>query len=66
MKGVTYIRLTLKPQAECMRRDCGWGLIGGRGAQDVRRAAQKHVQDTGHHVEVAIKDITEYAPEGTS
>lgn len=60
------IRLKLKPQAECQRADCGWGLIQGRGASSavaLRSRAERHVQDTGHRVNVTISDITEYSPQ---
>jgi hypothetical protein len=65
MKGVTYIRVKLQPQAECQRRDCGWGLIASRGtnALGVRACAEKHVQETGHIVFVTISDVTQYSPE---
>lgn len=66
MKGVTFIRVKLKPQAECQRRDCGWGVIEGRFTGTARAAAQQHVKDTGHIVDVEIKDVTEYSPDATS
>lgn len=59
------IRVKLQPQAECQRRDCGWGQIAGRGtnAVGVRARAERHVQETGHIVNVTISDITEYSPD---
>jgi len=68
MKGVTFIRVKLHPQAECQRRDCGWGQIAGRGAtpQGVRTMAERHVRDTGHIVSVTVSDVTEYSPAGES
>ena len=66
MKGVTSLRFKLRPQAECQRRDCGWGQIAGMGATAaaVRGLAQQHVKATGHPVHVTISDITEYRQDG--
>lgn len=62
---VTYIRVKMKPHAACQHLGCGWqahasyfGLTPAR----VRTEAQRHVRDTGHHVEVEIRDITRYEP----
>lgn len=61
MKGVTYIRVTFRPEGACP--ECTWRYVGL--ARDVRHAAERHVKDTGHHVRVDIIDRTEYAPEVT-
>ena len=64
MKGVTFLRFKLRPQAECQR--CGWRQIAGMGATAaaVRGLAQQHVKATGHPVHVTISDITEYRQDG--
>jgi hypothetical protein len=65
VKGVTFIRVKLRPVAECQHVGCGWTFEGKSyiRPQTVRSNAEHHVQQTGHIVNVTVSDITEYAPD---
>jgi hypothetical protein len=64
VKGVTYIRVKLKPVAECQHHGCGWVFdLRAVAAVTVRANAERHVQATGHIVDVTVSDITQYSRE---
>ena len=62
--GVTYIRMKMTPQAECVNwSGCVWTVpTWALSPQEIRNEAKKHVKETGHHVEVRVVDITRYEP----
>jgi hypothetical protein len=68
MKGVSMIRLKYRPVALCQHEECDWSAEGGTHVPAVRLRswAERHVQITGHIVDVDILDRTEYARAVTS
>lgn len=68
MKGVSMLRVTLRPHAYCVGADpdgraaCGFEWWGA----ESRSTARQHARDTGHEVFVDVIDRTSYSREVTT